>query len=100
MPYVYKKGDWVASKNAPMNRPEIAKVRDIYEGEPVFDLVMYAPDGSRLGRVSPAMGGPKGFEPWCSQEMYVPIKKPKFPLSRYEWGQDLEYIENKGDLHE
>lgn len=88
----YKPGDWVAEKNAVMLQPALARVKDVYEGEPFFDLVMYASDGTRLGRVTPAMGGPRNFEPYCSMDLYVPITRPSFPLPRYEWARELTFL--------
>lgn len=90
----YMPGDWVAEKNAPLNQPAIARIKDVYDDEPLFDLIMYAADGTKLGRVSPAMGGPRGFEPACSVELYVAIAQPSFPLPRYEWGRRLKYLDS------
>lgn len=71
-------GDWVVRTSL----DRVAKVKEAYED--VLDLVFYNRDGSRLGRESPPMGGPRSFEPACSVELWVPINEPTFPLNR--WG--------------
>lgn len=60
----------------------VATVKEIheYEGEILFDLVMYDRDGTRLGRVSPALGGPRTFEPMCSIEGWERVAAPTFPM--------------------
>jgi hypothetical protein len=71
-----REGDWVATRVGPeqfSSQIQIAKVKDVYRDpvEPrgdcwLLDLVFYGRDGAKLGRVSPAMGGPRGFEPACT----------------------------------
>lgn len=77
-------GDWVVSRSW----ERLAQVKDFHPGfgslEPSVDLVLFARDGTRIGRESPAMGGPKGFEPCCGASNWVRIKKPAFPLPRYD----------------
>ena len=74
-------GGWVASLKSDGEFPRIAKVRDAYRdggGELLLDLVMYSHDGAKLGRTSPAMGGPRGYEPCCGGEWWVEIEAPPF----------------------
>lgn len=72
-----KPGDWVSSSDG---RP--AKVKAVYEcsGEILADLVLYSRKGARVGRESPACGGPRTFEPACSLEGWHRITEPVFPL--------------------
>jgi hypothetical protein len=76
--------DWVIEKE--MQHPEIGRVKECYwdpsAQEWVMDLVLYSPDGDRIGRSSPAMGGPRGFEPAVPLTYWERIEKPVFPLSR------------------
>lgn len=76
------KGDWVAEQGM---RPDLAKVRNVYwdsiSREWVADLVLFKHDGTRIGRASPRMGGPGGFEPAVPVQYWSRIKKPSFPLS-------------------
>ncbi len=60
----------------------VATVKDIHEceGEFLFDLVMYGHAGDRLGRVSPALGGPRTFEPMCPIEGWERVEVPTFPM--------------------
>ncbi len=60
-----------------------------HEPEGAYDLVIYARDGTRIGRESPAMGGPRGFEPFCSAENWQKIEEPRFPLDRYDYLKNL-----------
>jgi len=85
----YAKGDWVAE--APdNNRPSIAKVRDCYwddfAKEWVADLILYSAEGDRIGRESPACGGPTGFEPCVPVRDWRRIERPDFPLTRDRTG--------------
>lgn len=87
-------GAWVARIGEDDNslRPSIARVKDAYR-DPLpggttglLDLIFYGHDGVRLGRVSPHMGGPRGFEPACSAELWVEIHKPDFEaLTKTAW---------------
>jgi hypothetical protein len=82
-------GDWVATRVEPgyeLNTPiRIARVKDVYR-DPVssrsnkwlVDLVLYSRDGTRIGRESPAMGGPRNLEPACHLEFWSRIEKPDF----------------------
>ena len=47
-----------------------------------MDLVLYDHAGNRIGRRSPRMGGPKGYEPCCPQSRYRRISKPEWPLEK------------------
>lgn len=76
----FQPGQWVVDTS---DFGRVAKVKDVYIGEPCLDLVLYARDGERLGRVSPPEGGPRNFEPACDAEHWRPIRKPAFPLPRY-----------------
>jgi hypothetical protein len=78
-----KVGSWVASLGLDGDHPQVAKVRDAYrdsEGAGLLDLVLYGQDGTKLGRTSPAMGGPRGFEPCCCADWWVEIEAPPFEL--------------------
>lgn len=48
-----------------------------------YDIVLYSRFGDRIGRESPAMGGPRGFEPCCAAEHWKEIERPLFPLEKY-----------------
>lgn len=86
--YPVKPGDWVAAK---YDSSYVAKVRgvefDSMAGEMIVDLVIYGRDGRKIGRESPALGGPRTYEPACSYSNWQRIEPPDFPLS-------LEWIEN------
>jgi hypothetical protein len=60
----------------------VATVKEIreFEGEIVFDLIMYDRDGEKIGRTSPALGGPTTFEPMCSIEGWDRVVQPTFPM--------------------
>lgn len=100
----FEKGMWVA-QSPEFDHPEIARVKDVYYDdickEWVADLILYSPDGARIGRDSPARGGPKGFEPCVPVTEWRAIKEPEFPLGRdhtgfRDWKGSLEYL---GDDH-
>lgn len=82
----FKPGDWVSDD---MDR--LARVKRVYEGdgETLLDLVMFDRDGAHLGRVSPACGGPRTFEPCCSVGSWRRIKVPSFPV-------ELKWVESSG----
>jgi len=74
---------WVARfDNEGDLRPQVGQVKHVYPdsfgGGLLADIVLFAPDGRKLGRVSPAMGGPRGFEPACATELWTPIEPPDF----------------------
>lgn len=74
-----KPGDWVVSR---YQDDKVATVRSVYRlvGETLVDLVIYDRDGRALGRVSPAMGGPRKFEPACDYKDWQRTGEPKFPI--------------------
>ena len=84
----------------------IAKVRDIHaptghEPGGCYDLVLYARDGEKIGRESPVMGGPRGYEPFCSAENWREIEEPRFPLPRYgDLGESVSYKASTGGCSE
>ena len=94
-------GAWVVQFDCSDVRPRIGLVRDAYEfdGEWLLDIVLYAHDGTRIGRESPACGGPKGFEPACAASRWEPIDKPDFDrLSKTSfWGRSLRRLREPGD---
>jgi hypothetical protein len=71
-----KPGDWVSDGH------QVAQVKAVdWDGtEVVVDLVFYANNGEKLGRVSPAMGGPRTFEPSCSWRYWHRVHEPDFPI--------------------
>lgn len=77
-PLPFRPRDWVADDGG-----RVAKVRDVYRdrGELLLDLVIYDRSGEKVGRESPAMGGPRSFEPCCSAEGWRRIAEPDFPIS-------------------
>ncbi len=77
-----EKGDWVASDD------HIGKVREVHDDD-TLDIVLYARSGQKIGRESPDMGGPTGFEPCCPGYLWRPIYEPKFPLRRYAYVNEV-----------
>lgn len=78
-------GDWVATVGHGL-RVQIGRVRYSWrEGaEVVMNVVLYNTNGDRIGRESPAFGGPRGFEPaLIFDERWQRIEKPDFPLIRH-----------------
>lgn len=97
---VFVEGAWVACDD--LDQPRIARVLDAYVlgGELLLDLVMYRRDGSKEGRVSPACGGPRGFEPACPAETWGLIEEPDWEwlsVPRYHWGDRVRRIETPND---
>lgn len=80
-----KPGDWVERVG---NGGAVAKVRAVYWGvdnEVLVDLKMHDLNGNALDRQSPAMGGPRTFEPACEfTGHWQRISEPKFPI-RLMW---------------
>lgn len=76
-PLPFRPRDWVDRGDG-----HVAQVKRVYrnQGEVLLDLVIYDRSGERVGRESPAMGGPRTFEPCCPAEHYQRITKPRFPL--------------------
>lgn len=91
----FAKGTWVADFANPA-RPRLALVKEPNEwkGEVNLDLYMYSKEGERLGRVSPAMGGPTKFEPCCPAASWVPIAEPDFEFisSKFFYGRYLKCL--------
>lgn len=88
-------GAWVADGD--QEQPRIAQVADCYEldGEWYLDLVMYRRDGTKIGRVSPACGGPRGFEPALPAASWELIEEPDWGWlaePRYHWGDRLRRL--------
>jgi hypothetical protein len=83
-PLPFKPGDWVSDC---MGQP--AKVRAVYRdrGEVLLDLVLYDMKGGKVGRESPACGGPRTFEPACAADGWQRIAQPTFPIS-LKWVDD------------
>lgn len=75
-------GDWVVRDDF----QRLGRVKHIWAdgSEGLLDIVLPHRDGTRWGRESPAMGGPKGFEPACPMERWTVIQKPNWDnLPRY-----------------
>lgn len=89
-------GAWVAKLGCDGDHPRIAKVREAYPAQAALDLIFYSSSGERVGRVSPAMGGPKGYEPFCGAEYWVEIEAPPFEViagERYGWRHLLRPVQ-------
>lgn len=82
-PLPFKPKDWVAKIG---DHGSIAQVKHVcrWEGEVFLDLVLYSPDGDKIGRESPAMGGPRTFEPMCDASGWERISEPSFPV-QVQW---------------
>jgi hypothetical protein len=81
-------GDWVAGRDH-SRYIQIGRVKQAYwdrlggrgDGAVCMNVVLYDYAGKVLGRVSPAMGGPKTYEPAIEfDETWQRIEKPNFPL--------------------
>ncbi len=78
------RGDWVESCDT--TYPRIARVVEAFwdvrgaERKCMVNLSIYSVEGERIGRVSPAMGGPSRFEPWIDYAGWIRIEKPRFPM--------------------
>ncbi len=85
----FKVGDW-AAQNSCFGK-QFGKVKSVYPDGSI-DVVIYDLDGTRLGRTSPAMGGPKHFEPYCAADGWIKVEdgEPDFPVD--SWGFDDNYI--------
>lgn len=84
----FKPGDWVAD-----SAERVGRVKSVYSdtafepGAILLDIVIYDRQGNKLGRVSPAMGGPRTFEPCLAAENWRRIAEPDFPVS-LKWVPD------------
>lgn len=68
-------GDWLVSAA----HAQFGVVKDLYGG--LVNVTVYGIDGARIGRASPAMGGPRNYEPACNQEDWLVLPgRPKFPV--------------------
>jgi hypothetical protein len=82
-----KPGAWVARLACDGIHPQVAKVRDVYPEHNALNLIFYSSTGERIGRISPAMGGPKSFEPFCGADSWVEIEEPPFDeMAKTRWG--------------
>ncbi|TLX16408.1 hypothetical protein [Rhizobium sp. MHM7A] len=90
----YSKGDWLETTGE--SQLQIARVREAYwyrnsDGEVKLygDLWLYNYNGDRIGRESPALGGPQTYEPFCDLSSYQRIEEPEFPigLHAYDTGE-------------
>lgn len=78
-PYPFKPGDWVVD-----DCERVAKVKGVsrYRGDVYLDLYIYSDRGERIGRQSPAMGGPRTFEPGCSAKGWSRLAgEPEWPIT-------------------
>ncbi len=80
----FTRGDWVAQIGDDQ-QPVFGTVKDCYPddlqpGAHLIDLTCYAAHGERIGRVSPTLDGPAGYEPCCPAANYARIERPAFPL--------------------
>lgn len=79
-------------------RPQLGQVKHVYpdpSGDGLLvDVVLFAHAGRKLGRASPRMGGPRGFEPACAVERWTPIEAPDFEAmsALYFYGDALKPI--------
>ena len=74
-----QKGAWVV--NPESSGLELGKVKETYDEEKLFDLIIYNSKGGKIGRISPALNGPKKFEPCLEQKEFIVIQKPIFPIA-------------------
>src|SRR5688500_13558015 len=84
--FPFRPRDWAAMGE------RVAQVKAVYEdpgaaGKVLLDLVIFSSSGERVGRESPAMGGPRTWEPACAAEGWERIAEPDFPLS-LKWVED------------
>lgn len=80
---MFKKGDWIAEIDT--SQPLLGVVKDCYlidNNQYCVDIIVFDWNGRKIGRRSPAEGGPTNFEPACPAEYFKQIKKPDFPLKR------------------
>lgn len=75
-----KKGDWVSDFGSDI--PQLGRICGTFELDGVLyiNVVLYDREGTRLGRVSPALGGPRKFEPALDGRLWTVIERPSFPL--------------------
>jgi hypothetical protein len=82
----FAKGQWVAQTDCP--RPTFGVILEKWEddGEFLMNVALYSPEGAKIGRLSPALGGPKSFEPAVPCKCYHTICEPTFPLKLDSYG--------------
>lgn len=73
-------GGWVQNRSG-----DVAHIRAVYRdtanSDVLMDLWYYSCDGDKIGRVSPASGGPRTYEPAVTYDTWWQrIHPPKFPL--------------------
>jgi hypothetical protein len=83
----FRKGQWVARLNE--RQPLFGTIRDVYLCDMdlvwVMDVVVYSPQGDRVGRASPPEGGPTTYEPALPCSQFQRIQTPNFPIKRDSW---------------
>jgi hypothetical protein len=73
-----KPGDWVVDRS---DAGKVAMVKGVYrDTEVLVDLALYDRDGKLIGRASPAIGGPRNFEPAMTYGNWERIDDPRFPI--------------------
>lgn len=86
------RGDWVESRLRSI--PVVGRVREsrwVREGAGFackIDVVLYDYSGGKIGRESPAMRGPRGYEPFLDYSDWLRIRKPEFPLVGLSWVEE------------
>jgi hypothetical protein len=76
--FFFKPGDWIVDEGE-----RVARVKSVskFDGKEYLDLYIYSDRGENLGRRSPAMGGPRTFEPCCSAEGWSRLERePDWPI--------------------
>lgn len=77
-PLPFKPGDWVVDLS---ERVALVKGVSRFQDEVLLDLYMYSLRGERIGRTSPACGGPRTYEPCCSAEGWERLDgEPDWPI--------------------
>lgn len=78
-PFPFRPRDWVRPVG---DHRTLGRVREVrwYDGRVHIDVVLYDLDGTRIGRSSPVMGGPRTFEPALEGADWERIAEPDFPL--------------------
>jgi hypothetical protein len=86
----YSKGDWLETTGDA--HLQIAQVRKAYwyrnssgEVKLYADLWIYNYNGDRIGRESPALDGPRTYEPHCDLEEFQRIQEPEFPIGLHRY---------------
>ncbi len=76
--FPFKPGDWATD-----DQDRVAKVKSVWRcgDEVMLDLWIFTHKGKRVGRESPACGGPRTFEPACPAQHWERIGEPSFPIT-------------------